>query len=684
MASSCSLLASLPGMAALKKVSNQRLPGRARCGQPPRRRTRRAVVMSVSEPLLPRPTKFARSTHLTTKVSLTDIDIVPLIDLAEGLAEVVAYVPAVEVKDVANLEALYAIEPDISLTLAVLEEAAVSDTFMDASGQASSLPSWLVALLPSWVTSLTVSDHVKGILLLNIMTALLGSNIAVVKAVQEEGTLDPALFLAGRFLVAAAAFSPSFRDVIGNNVAIAAGVELGVWSTLAYVTQSLALMSSDASSVSFLSTLTVITVPLLATLCGSRLPRGTWPACCLALFGIYLLEVGSGAAGDGAASLSAAASVSAVAELASSAPSSLGDVAGSLSPWSWLLSNPARVGDAWAILSALVFAVQLLRVEHFSHHSLKSADTRPMLAVQLVTVAAASCALVAYKHCTGTLELPPRAAEWLAQLAAGGAPAGAPSMAEITAAGMAAMVAGTGSDMMASGGNDGASLASMGGSIGVGQDAAVQGLIQWLRPQAWADLGELAQSLGVVPILYTGLISTALMLWCEVRGGLSSAGFSLMLRIGEWEDGGVGVGSAMSPGGNHPVARFGTKGERWACAFGVLLQVASFPPCLFPSAFFPPAVALHWVKASEAALIYAHNPSLGLLVPTQTMALRWVNASEAALIYALDPVWGAGMAYVFLGERWGTLGWWGAALIIGASILPQLFRNDDDEVESTA
>lgn len=49
----------------------------------------------------------------------------------------------------------------------------------------------------------------------------------------------------------------------------------------------------------------------------------------------------------------------------------------------------------------------------------------------------------------------------------------------------------------------------------------------------------------------------------------------------------------------------------------------------------------------------------------QIAAVRDVSATETALIYGLEPLWGAGFAWFLLGERWGTAGWIGAALVLG-------------------
>lgn len=49
----------------------------------------------------------------------------------------------------------------------------------------------------------------------------------------------------------------------------------------------------------------------------------------------------------------------------------------------------------------------------------------------------------------------------------------------------------------------------------------------------------------------------------------------------------------------------------------------------------------------------------------QIAALRDVSATETAIIYGLEPLWGAGFAWFLLGERWGTVGWIGAAFVLG-------------------
>lgn len=42
------------------------------------------------------------------------------------------------------------------------------------------------------------------------------------------------------------------------------------------------------------------------------------------------------------------------------------------------------------------------------------------------------------------------------------------------------------------------------------------------------------------------------------------------------------------------------------------------------------------------------------------------------LLLSVLQVSGAAMAYAFLGERWGPMGWYGAAVILAASVACQL------------
>ncbi|OMO51412.1 Tubulin [Corchorus olitorius] len=79
-------------------------------------------------------------------------------------------------------------------------------------------------------------------------------------------------------------------------------------------------------------------------------------------------------------------------------------------------------------------------------------------------------------------------------------------------------------------------------------------------------------------------------------------------------------------------------------------------------------VAFPWLPA-----LYTGIFSTGLCLWIELAAMREVSATETALIYGMEPLWGAGFAWFLLGERWGATGWIGAALVLGGSLMVQIF-----------
>ena len=69
---------------------------------------------------------------------------------------------------------------------------------------------------------------------------------------------------------------------------------------------------------------------------------------------------------------------------------------------------------------------------------------------------------------------------------------------------------------------------------------------------------------------------------------------------------------------------------------------------------------------------------LGLVVTTGTICIQtWgqarVKSTQAAVIYTLEPVWGLVFAYFILGAVLGWRGWFGAAMIISATLISQFY-----------
>ncbi|KAI4313769.1 hypothetical protein L6164_026724 [Bauhinia variegata] len=88
-------------------------------------------------------------------------------------------------------------------------------------------------------------------------------------------------------------------------------------------------------------------------------------------------------------------------------------------------------------------------------------------------------------------------------------------------------------------------------------------------------------------------------------------------------------------------------------------------------------VAFPWIPALYTGLF-----STALCLWVEMAAMRDVSATETAIVYGLEPVWGAGFAWILLGERWGSLGWIGAALVLGGSLTVQIFGSSSP-TEST-
>eukprot|EP00775_Hariotina_reticulata_P013252 gene13252-13382_t len=116
-----------------------------------------------------------------------------------------------------------------------------------------------------------IDPRVRGLVLLNIMTLLMGSNWVVIKS--SNSAFDPVVFTSLRFTLAAAAFAPFLKQGLTNPDVRKAGIEIGAWTALGYLCQSWALSMTPASRASLLSTFTVVAVPCLAGLSGQKLFR---------------------------------------------------------------------------------------------------------------------------------------------------------------------------------------------------------------------------------------------------------------------------------------------------------------------------------------------------------------------------------------------------------------------------
>lgn len=209
-----------------------------------------------------------------------------------------------------------------------------------------------VSLLPAPLKSAfnSIPPRVRGLLTCNALVLLVATNWVVVKEAGEA--FDPFLFASMRFGVAALALSPFLLKALKRPDTLSAGLELGVLTAVGYLAQSQGLITTDASRASFLSTFTVIVVPLLAGINGHGVKKSTWVAAMMSLFGVFLLEQ-SGA--------------------------------------------PPCMGDVWSIVSAVAFGFQIFRTEHWTRE-LGQNQGFMLMSVVLATTAILAAAAAAFSH----------------------------------------------------------------------------------------------------------------------------------------------------------------------------------------------------------------------------------------------------------------------------------------------
>ncbi|OMO71500.1 Tubulin [Corchorus capsularis] len=192
---------------------------------------------------------------------------------------------------------------------------------------------------PLWQNLLFASKKIRSIVLLNFITIVYASDIPVIKTV--ETIMDPAPFSAVRFVMSAIPFLP-FVVRARDDVKIRnAGIELGLWVSLGYFVEALALVTADAGRASFLSLFTVIVVPMLDSMLGAIVPARTWFGVLMSALGVAMLECSG---------------------------------------------SPPNFGDLLSFLSAIFFGIHMLRTEHLSR-STKQENFLALLGYEVCVVA---------------------------------------------------------------------------------------------------------------------------------------------------------------------------------------------------------------------------------------------------------------------------------------------------------
>lgn len=183
-----------------------------------------------------------------------------------------------------------------------------------------------------------------------VMAVFCSTNFTFIKLL-EDGHSNECV-AAVRFGVALLPFLPLIPQHL-NWTSIASGVEIGLWCTLAYVSQAIGLPYTEASTGAFITSLAMVVVPAFKLISGGKVEPQTWLSVVFALIGTALL-VGLG--GNGLSSL--------------------------------------NVGDALCGVTAVGFGLMFARMDHHS----KAPDFDPVGCTvwQVVTLAASmACWLLA-------------------------------------------------------------------------------------------------------------------------------------------------------------------------------------------------------------------------------------------------------------------------------------------------
>ncbi len=146
-----------------------------------------------------------------------------------------------------------------------------------------------------------MNSHLRGILLLVLVTAIWGSTFAVVKTLGQ--LLDPPVLIAWRFLIGAVALLPIVfwprpaaaeatpQHALGSPALWRDGLVIGFWLIAGYGTQTIALQTTGANRAAFFTALSVVLVPIWLVLAQRRkMPVALWLALPLAVAGLALLS----------------------------------------------------------------------------------------------------------------------------------------------------------------------------------------------------------------------------------------------------------------------------------------------------------------------------------------------------------------------------------------------------------
>ena len=261
-----------------------------------------------------------------------------------------------------------------------------------------------------WITPRYEQEHeieegeghltIWGARALLLMVAMLwGTNFASVKYLESLCFHPPCHHLPSeaalaRFGVAALASLPL---LIGQRKdVILAGFECGIWITLGYITQAMALATIPSGKCAFICSLTVVVVPLINTFFGKQIKPVNIASAALAILGVGVLEglldipalLGTQPA---VADVLPTLDTSAVSSTMTTA--SVASAATAVESADWLASAASTIGltkgDILALGQPFGFGISFMRIEHYVE-KYKDVENR------VLTISAAECVAVGF------------------------------------------------------------------------------------------------------------------------------------------------------------------------------------------------------------------------------------------------------------------------------------------------
>lgn len=132
----------------------------------------------------------------------------------------------------------------------------------------------------------------KGLMLL--ICIIWATNFAVIKKIFEvlpDGVLDPSLYVAIRFAIAAVVMLPGAVGSLRNWGLIKNGVLVGLCVFLGYIGQSMGILTSTANKTAFFCSMNVIWVALVTALMSRKFSLRTWISVLLTVSGAAFIEL---------------------------------------------------------------------------------------------------------------------------------------------------------------------------------------------------------------------------------------------------------------------------------------------------------------------------------------------------------------------------------------------------------